>query len=181
MASRRFTEASEAFYVDAGYKYTNNGLLVINGLHHLEGLTVEIYGDGAVLPSQVVRDGAIVLDKVYQTVHIGLGYKARVQLLPFVSDQLEAMGQGQVKNVVQAHVRVHQSSAFKVGTAFDKLTANRERQVLDDYDDPPALKNRVYDVPVSSDWEHDASLCFESVGPLPMTLLSVVADVEVGG
>ena len=50
-----------AFFVDCGATYDGASTTTISNLHHLEGKTVAVLGDGAVMPQQVVTDGAITL------------------------------------------------------------------------------------------------------------------------
>ena len=58
----------------------------ISNLDHLEGETVSILADGAVLPNQVVSGGVISLQSKKSHVHVGLAYSSRFESLPIVAD-----------------------------------------------------------------------------------------------
>lgn len=51
------------------------------GLDHLNGITVDIVADGAVMKPQVVTDGMVTLDREAQEVEIGINYQTQIDLL----------------------------------------------------------------------------------------------------
>ena len=53
----------------------------VSGLTHLEGETVQIRGDGAILPDEVVASGAITLDFASGEVVVGLPYTTTIKTL----------------------------------------------------------------------------------------------------
>ena len=50
MRSRRFASLDDAFFVDCGLSYNGEATDTLKGLQHLEGKTVSILADGAVMP-----------------------------------------------------------------------------------------------------------------------------------
>jgi hypothetical protein len=77
----------------------------IGGLTWLEGETVAILGDGAVQPQQVVTGGAVMVQRPCTLVTIGLPFSPTIETLPLVA-QVDAMGQGRVKNISKCWVRL---------------------------------------------------------------------------
>lgn len=68
-----------------------SGSYEIDGLDYLEGQTITIMADNALLPEQVVVDGKITLEDTYETIHIGHTYSQKITTLPFIMYQ-ESMG-----------------------------------------------------------------------------------------
>ncbi|MGK4422896.1 hypothetical protein ACSMDK_11700 [Yersinia enterocolitica] len=54
---------------------------VWSGLNHLEGSTVDVIADGAVMPQQIVSGGAVTLSRNAKRVEIGLHYDTTIQTL----------------------------------------------------------------------------------------------------
>lgn len=180
MAPRKFATLADAFYVDCGLTYDGAATDTITGLGHLEGETVSILADGAVHPERTVSGGSITLDVAASTVHVGLGYFADVQGLPFVAQIDGAFGQGRMKNVNKVFVRVHQSSGLFAGPDFDNLREYKQR-TDEPYGTPPDLVTGVLEVVVDPSWNENGSICIRQAYPLPLTVVGVTAEVAIGG
>jgi hypothetical protein len=176
-----FTDPKEAFYVDSGLTYRGAPATTISGLRHLEGKTVAVLADGAVVSSQPVIGGAITLPTAASVVHVGLPYNSDLQTLPQAYESAPAGGQGLMKNVSAVHVRVTQSSLIQAGPSFDKLTTYPARAVSDPYGSAPALRTGELRMTVSPAWTTDGSICIRQDQPLPLTVLSMALDTATGG
>lgn len=181
LASRLFTELSDAYFVDCGGTYVGPPTTTISGLWHLNGEIVQILADGAVEPPRVVTNGSITLDAPASKVHVGLPFVSDVQTLPLAFEGMQAAGQGMLKNVLAVHLRVTQTSSFKVGPSFDKLVVNRDRQVSDPYGSPPSLATAEVRIAIPGTWGTDASICVRQDLPLPLSVLAMTLDVQAGG
>ena len=87
----------------------------LSGLDHLEGETLNVLADGAVHPQRTVAGGVITLDAPAVVVHAGLPITADAQTLPAVLQIDSAFGQGRVKNINKAWLRVYRSSGIWIG------------------------------------------------------------------
>lgn len=181
LSKRVFLGQENAFFVDSGLTYDGAPTSTLSGLWHLEGREVLVLGDGAVLATQTVVDGALTLDAEYSVVHVGLGYTSQAQLLPASMLQAEAGGQMVTKSVTEIEIRVSRSSAFSAGPDFDHLTEYPDRSTTDPYDSPPALRTDSLRLPIAGEWDADAAPCIEMSLPLPLTILAVTLDVATGG
>lgn len=179
--SRLFTAQEDAYFVDAGLTYDGAPATTFSGLWHLEGKTVQILADGAVEPERTVTNGQVTLTNAASVVHIGLKYTTDIQSLPLAFEGAVAAGQGMLRNVNAAHLRLTQTSLFRVGPTFDDLTPSRSRTVSDPYDSPPSLKTLEERVQISGSWNTDGSVCVRQDQPLPLTLLSMTLEVTTGG
>lgn len=180
MASRLFTDAEDAFFVDAGATYSGSPATTISGLSHLEGETVSILADGAVHPRRTVSGGQITLDQAASVVHIGLPITADLQTLPLAAGIDNAMGQGRFKNVNKAWLRVYRSSGIFVGPDSDNLTEAKQR-TAELYGSPPELKSEEIPVMLTPSWADSGQVFIRQVDPLPLTIVSLTLEVALGG
>jgi len=181
LSTRLFTTLASCFYVDAGVTYSGAPVTTISGLYHLEGKTVSILADGAVVAPRAVVGGSITLDVAASLVNIGLSYNSDLQTLPLDIEGAPAGGMGTMKNVNKVHIRVAQSSLVSAGPSFSKLTPFPARAVSDPYGSPPALRNNELPLMVSPNWSSDASVCLRTSDPTPLTITSMTLEVAVGG
>jgi hypothetical protein len=178
--SRQFTSLAGAFFVDSGLTYSGAPATVISGLSHLEGKTVAILADGGVEPAQVVTGGQVTLQAAASTVHVGLPYNCDLQTLPLVSEAVQAFGQGVVKNINEVKLRVLQSSGIKAGPSFDNLTEYRQR-TDEALGSAPDAVTGVIGFKLPPKWQHDGAVCVRQSHPLPLTVVAMSLEAEVGG
>lgn len=180
MAPRVYATLADAFFVDAGATYSGASTLTVSGLSHLEGETVAVLADGAVLPERVVTGGSITLDAEASKVQVGLPFTSDLQLLPFAAQIGEAFGQGRRKNINRAFIRISQSSGIFAGPDFGSLREYKQR-TDEAYGTPPDRVTGVVEIVVDPSWDEDGALCIRQSYPLPSTVVSVTAEVAIGG
>lgn len=179
MASRKFTDPEDAFFVDCGITYDGAPATNISGLGHLEGKTVSILADGAPVAQQVVTSGAIALDIAASVVQIGLPITADLQTLPMAAQIDAAFGQGREKNVNKVWLRVYESSGIFAGPALDRLKEYKQR-TGEPYDSAPALKTEELQIVVSPKWGDGGQVYIRQQDPLPLTIVSMSIEVALG-
>jgi hypothetical protein len=180
MASRQFIDQEDAYFVDCGLTYDGAPADNFTGLDHLEGKTVSILADGAVHPQRVVTAGAVTLDIEASVVHIGLPIEADLNTLPLVVPTDSSFGQGRYKNVNKVWLRVYRSSGIFVGPDADNLREAKQR-TTEDYGLPPGLKSEEIDVMLTPSWGDSGQIYVRQYDPLPLTLVSLTAEVSMGG
>lgn len=176
---RPFATQADAFFVDCGLTYSGVPADTFSGLDHLEGKTVSVLGDGAVMPPQVVTGGSITLPREVSKAHIGLPITADLETLP-ISFEAPGGGQGMVKNVNQAWLRLYRSGGVFVGPNFDKLTEMKQR-TNEPYGSPPSLKTDEMRITLDPAWTRSGQICLRQTDPLPLTLTSLAVEVTLGG
>lgn len=189
LQTRQFATQTDAFFVDCGLTYVGDAVATISGLGHIEGKTVNILINGAVHPQRTVTSGAITLDiplvddngDPYEiTAHIGLQITADAQTLPLAMQVDAAFGQGRFKNVNKVWLRVYNSSGIFAGPTFDDLTEAKQR-TTEPYGSPPALKSGEIEIDVTPSWADTGQVCIRQSDPLPLMLVSLIAEVVLGG
>jgi hypothetical protein len=152
---------------------------VISGISWLEGKTVNILADGAVHPQKTVSSGAITLDRAASVVHIGLPYNSDLNTLPMAL-QVEAVGQGRVKNLNHVWLRVLESSGIFAGPSADQLVEAKQR-TEEPYGSPPDLKTQDIKIMLTPQWQDNGQLFVRQTDPLPLTVVALTLEVAMGG
>ncbi len=151
----------------------------ITGITWLEGKTISILADGAVHPQRVVSSGTITLDRASTVVHLGLPYDSDLETLPLAL-QAEAFGQGRVKNLNHAWLRVLESSGIFAGPTADKLVEAKQR-TTEPYGSPPSLKTEDIKMMLTPTWADYGQIFIRQSDPLPLTIVGITLEVAVGG
>lgn len=180
MSMTPFIDQTDAFFVDSGLTYSGAATMTITGLWHLEGQEVAILGDGAVFPRQTVSGGSITLDHAVSKAQIGLPIESDLQTLPVTLEAAPALGVGYLKNISKAFMRVYRSSGIFVGPSFEQLTEFKMR-TTEPYGAPPNLRTEEIELPMTTTWQRDGSVCIRQTAPLPLTIQTLSLEVSVGG
>ena len=152
---------------------------VISGISWLEGKTVNILADGAVHPQKTVSSGAITLDRAASVVHVGLPYNSDLNTLPMAL-QVEALGQGRVKNLNHVWLRVLESSGIFAGPSAEQLVEAKQR-TTEPYGSPPNLKTQDIKIMLTPQWQDNGQLFVRQTDPLPLTVVALTLEVAMGG
>jgi len=149
----------------------------LSGLGHLEGESVAILADGNVHPRQVVTSGAITLSYGANKIHIGLPYYSDMETLepPFEGTA------GSPKSAQEIIVGVEDSRGMWAGPIDepDSLVELKQRSD-EDWGEATNLTTGYFNIAIESTWEHSGQILIRQVDPLPLTVLSIVPDYDVG-
>ena len=150
------------------------------GLDHLIGKTVNILSDGAAHPTRVVdSNGKIVLNRAASVVHVGLPYISDLKTLPLAL-QMEAGGQGRVKNINHAYLRIFESSGIFAGPTENKLVEAKQR-TTEPYGSPPNLKTEDIKLMLTPTWQDTGQIFIRQTDPLPLTVVGITLELSIGG
>lgn len=174
-------DATQGFFVDSGLSYDGPPERFISGLDHLEGRTVSILADGAVLPNQTVVDGRVTLPAPAGVVHAGLPYQTTIEPMMLEAGAPDGTSQGRIKRVSLVTLRFHQTLGAKAGSDPDMLDELPFRRPADPMGKPPPLLCGDVDVSWPGAYDRDARLIVRQDQPLPMTLLAIIPRVDVNG
>lgn len=148
-----------------------------SGLWHLEGEEVTVLGDGNVFPRTTVVDGAVSIGHTVSRAIIGLPYRCQAKSLPITVP--DAGIEAKRKRIVGVGVRLDKSRGLKYGRSLDNLYTQRER-TDEPMGHPTRLVNGIKYQFISTNWDENGQTYFVLDDPLPVTILSLVFDMEVG-
>jgi hypothetical protein len=179
LSDRLVNNLFDSFIVDSGLTYNGVSATTINGLHHLEGKIVVALANGAVVKNLTVTNGAITLPQAATLVHVGLPITSRIKTLP-VSFEGPALGQGMVKSVNRTAIRVYRTSGLMVGYDVNNLVQFKQR-TSEPYGSAPEWITDELDITIKPDWNTSGQVVIQQTDPLPVTVLSMVMEVALGG
>lgn len=168
---------SSAFTTYASGGEVRKLVSTVTGLDHLEGESVDILADGAVLASETVSSGSITLDTESTTVQIGLGYNSDAKLLRMEAGSADGTALGKTRRTHRTGFLVHRSLGLKVGMSFTDLDEITFRTSSDEMDRAPELFTGVVDHRLESDYDTENQICWRQDSPLPSTILAVMPQM----
>lgn len=150
-----------------------------SGVGHLEGQTVSILSDGNVEPQKVVTNGMIELETPGAVVHVGLPITANVETL-----DVNFAGQETIldkkKLIHKADIMVQDSRGIFAGTPGGKMYEYPQRE-FEFYDDPVANRTGLVTIELDAEWDKTGRVIITQSDPLPLSILSIIPKVTVGG
>jgi hypothetical protein len=157
-------------------------ITTMSGLSHLEGKTVAILADAAVLSPVVVSGGAVALGRAYAVVHAGLPYTSRAQTLDLATVQAETLVDKQ-KIIPRVTLSFKDSRGGFAGSDPAGATLREVKQTPGSsvFGAPIGLYSGTADVDVGAQWSRTGRVTVEQRDPLPMTLLAIIPRLEQGG
>ncbi len=167
--------------------YTSGGTVekvykTLTGLSHLEGKTVSILSDGAVLPDEVVTAGSITCDRHGNKVHVGLPYTSTLQTMRLEAGSADGTAQGKIKRIIRLVIRFIKTLGAKTGPDENHLSVVPFRLNTDDMDEATALWDGDKDVmPFFGYWGKDAYIFIVQDQPLPLGVIAIMPEVNTNG
>ncbi|MSR15351.1 MAG: hypothetical protein EXR86_12465 [Gammaproteobacteria bacterium] len=151
----------------------------LDHLDYLEGETVSILADAHVHPQLAVLNGAITLQNAAVVVRAGLPITACLETL-----RLNVAPGGNLlenqKLAVAARILVEESRGIFAGSRLDDLYEFAQRSD-ENYDDPVTPLTGIAAIRVASSWEDSGRIFIKQTDPLPLSVLAIIPEFEVGG
>ena len=169
-------------YLDCAKKRTGSPTTSITGLSHLEGKTVAILGDGAVIPSQTVTGGAITLPTAAATVVVGLPYTSLLQPMPLDPGNLQdGTAQGRKMRVDRLILRLYRSLGGEVEVQDGTWDNLYFRDIEGPMDQSPAVFTGDKQITVARSYETQGTVTIRQTAPLPLSILAIIPKYNVYG
>lgn len=173
------TNPADQFFVDCGLSYEGTPITTISGLDHLNGMTVKVLADGNVLPDVTVTNGGFTLDNPASKVHAGLGYTCDLETLNIDFQAKDGTIQGRKKRIPSVTLRLENSRGGKVGMDADHLQEFESEFV--NWGEAAPLITGDRKANIYSEYNTEGRIFIRQDDPLPITVLAIMAEVEVGG
>lgn len=183
MAPRLVRTIGDAAYLDAHVVYDGGAADTITGLGHLEGKAVSALADGDYIPGLTVIGGKVVLPRAHTHVVVGLPYddETFVETLEPDIGMVQGLGstRGRPKRVSAVTVMVEASREFRAGPSADKMTL--QKLPLMAYDAPIGLTTGSVKITILPTWNTNGKIRVSPNGPVPLNILAILPDIEIGG
>lgn len=182
--------ALDSFFVDAGLTYSGAPVTTISGLDHLEGEIVAVVGDGTVVfdgdptaakaSSFRVTGGTLPapLPAAYRIIHAGLPIRfAEIETLDL--DVQGSQIRDKKKRVGTLNMLIDASArTFKAGPTSAQLV----KYDLKPYEaGPQAAYTGQVEMILNADYNDYGRVLIRQTDPLPLSILGVLPNVEIGG
>ena len=151
---------------------------IVTGLTHLDTKTVQILGDGAVIPDEVVAGGQITMDSYANTIAVGLQFKSKLLPMPLEAGQDEGTAQGRRKRIDRVTGRFYKSLGCKVGPDEDHLEELRFREADAEMGVATDPLTGDIEVPFPGDFDTTGDLLIVQDEPLPLNLVAIMPRVR---
>jgi len=171
----------DGIFLDSSLTYSGAAATVISGMDHLEGETINAIADGNVVESLTVSSGSITLPKAASKVHLGIPYTCEMQTL-----ELDGGGDGgtmrnRKRRITEVNIQLENTRYLQAGPDENHIYPMPFR-TTEDYGDPTGLFTGMKEINI------DPSVSCESAAvyvkhdkPSPITILSIIPRIEVGG
>lgn len=176
-------------YVSGGY--ARKCFNTFTGLDYLNGMTVSILGDGFVFPQQVVSGGTITLNRYCALVNIGLQYLPDFETLTpelsvYETPPPSGTMQGRKIKIGGVVFNFANSRGGWLGPAeFDQYgkLALKEGFIprRKNFDGTLGLYTGFKRQALGGSYDTGGHVFFRQYDPLPVTILSVIPEIAVGG
>jgi hypothetical protein len=172
-------------FSDSAVIYTGTAMKVFTGLSHLEGRLVTVLADGNTYGTYTVTGGQIDItaacpDGASYAV-VGLVLNSDIEFLP-----PKIPG----PDIKRSNVKLLPRVSFEVadsrgetwfGPDYAHLKNWRQRDVRDAYGIPVAFTGLGHVRLTGVGYDHDVTLCVRQSDPLPVNLLAIEREIDVGG
>jgi hypothetical protein len=154
---------------------------IVSGLQHLENETVSILADAQVEPQQTVINGLVTLQNAACVIHVGLPIEADFETL-----RLNVGNNGQLidreKNVFAVRALLEESRGLFAGPDFsaDNLIEYPQRSI-ENYEEPVTPFTGQASIRIPSTWDSGGNVAIRQSDPLPLTILSIIPELDIGG
>lgn len=179
-------DQEDAYYADSIITYDGSAATTITDLDHLEGETVKILADGAIIADGEVSSGSLTLDDSASVVQIGLGYTHKLKTLKISAGNPSGTPIGKTKRIYGLTFVLLKSHTLSFGTDDPDIEGDEDdlreidfRVVSDPMDSPAPLFTGERFVEFPGGWTQDARIIIESDDPVPFTLLAIAPEIQL--
>jgi len=146
---------------------------------HLEGEELTFLADGNVLPNATVVNGSVTLDRPYSIIHGGLGYYSDFETLDIDSPDSETLSD---KKLLINGITLMVESSRGIFAGYDENNLLEYPQRTDEaMGEATRLKTGKVELPITGAWGEQGRFLVRQSDPLPLNILTVVPNIDIGG
>jgi hypothetical protein len=165
-------------YVSGGY--ARKTVTTISGLEHLEGKEVAVLANGFVVNDLVVSNGSITLENAASRVIVGLPYICDLETMDTVFQTQNGAMQNKKVKIIEVTFNFDKSRGGWYGPDSDNLQEIMQRDGEASGVPISLITDESTNI-MNSGFEDGGRVFFRQIDPLPVTLLSITGDVQLGG
>lgn len=174
------TDMNYLVYSDCSLSYHGDPANKFSGLSHLEGKSVNVLANGSYIGDFTVTDGAVEIPSDASHVVIGLPYTSRFETLDIPIPRQDGTSLARKKRVNGIVLRLKDSYGGLVGINGTAHLAKIDMRRPDIIGGPAPLYNENYQIEPASEPDLEAYIDVVQDQPYPLTVLSIVAGVQMG-
>jgi hypothetical protein len=175
-----FGDQEDAYFVDCGLTYDGAATTTVTGLDHLEGETVNIYGDGAVYDDKVVTGGEVTLDTACALIHVGLSYRYTLKSMRLDINSESGSSMASKKKISEVAISFYNTFDANYGKDVDNLYDINWRSE-EDMSAPPVMFTGNKYVVADGGFDTEDSLVISGNSPAPCIIRAIIVRMEVTG
>lgn len=172
-------DQEDSYYADSLITYDGVAATAITGLDHLEGQSVKILADGAIVADKTVSSATITLDSAASVAQIGIGYTHTLKPLKISAGNPSGTAVGKTKRIYGLTFVLLNSHTLSFGPSTSDLTEKDFRVISDPMDAAAPYFTGERFVEFPGDWTQDARVVIQSDDPVPFTLLAMAPEIQI--
>ncbi len=168
-------DVEEAWFVDCGISYSGAATDTLTGLDHLEGQTVQVFGDGGqVVATTAVTGGSITLDEEVSDAIVGLGYDTVFWSNGLAAKLQDGPSEGRRARIHKAELELYRSYGGEIGSDADNLDVMPEYSSGTTMDGPLELTTGTVEYFIKGSIKFSPKVYIKHSLPVPFTLTGIV-------
>ena len=173
-------DVDDCCFVDSSLTYSGSSTTTLRGLGHLEGQTVQCFGNGGqVTVTSVVTSGAITLDTAVTSAVVGLSYTSALQTNTLTSGQISGNLQGRIGRIHSAVVRFYRSYGGQIGTDASHVDTIPELSDGTVMDGSLVLYSGDSEFRLDSKYSYSPNMYIQHTLPIPFAITSITYKASI--
>jgi hypothetical protein len=174
------SDMEDMVFLDSALTYDSTSTTSITGAGHLEGETVGMLADGAVIPTDTVASGGVTLTTAASVVQLGLPYTYKLKPMRLDQNTRKGTSKGSIKIAVEAVVSFYQTLNAKHsnGTTARSIPWRETDQT---YTTPPDLYTGDKEIHVDCGYSVEDPFQIEGNDPMPCTVRAIIPRLDMTG
>lgn len=180
---------TDCFFLDSGLSYHGAPAQIFSGLDHLEGEVVAVLADGVVIyngdpaganaAAFTVTAGQITLPTGTLAIDCHIGLAIRYADLETLDVDVQGSNVRDKKKAVHGVTVLldNSSRTFYAGPDAAGLVQFKP----EGWQSTASQATGQYEMPITTSWTHGGRVLIRQIDPLPLTIIGVLPNVEVGG
>jgi len=172
---------NDIWFVDSGLAYDGTATATLTGLEHLEGETIQVFGDAGFFQEVVVNDGEVTINQTISKGVAGLGYTSLLETMPAEIQGREGPTVGHTKRIIGGGIGFYNSLQIEYGyTDGDMYPVKMYESSGSLSSKAPDLVNRFINVPFHGRNNVEAAMLLRQAKPYPMGITAITMDLTYG-